>query len=525
MALSPWQLCFHTDSKCRVRTCNNKRIITSTVFAPYCGYHICSVCLKQKTFFKRGHGEERICHRHSCTHPTCHAPRSKKHPDSPYCTKHACNARSCDQPRQSPAQYCVHHTCRARGCVNGVHPPTPSSHLPDVGEAETDELRKQHYCPGHQPCQARGCHSLAFQDVSHRAGKYCFRHHCGAVAGCAGQRVDVGGGGEGTASACRDHTCALYPACSKPRVDVEGGLFCKSHECAEGGCRKQRYDSGRTGVVGVGVGAGVRRGLGGGGGGGGKMGKGVWCADHMCMAALTRQEDCPNRREGTPANPVYCADHELCEEVGCMAFCAVRGRGVRSARCEEHLKSKCAFPSCTLDAEGNAAACRYHVCRANGCITMLAQTITPTSARTSLFCDVHRCVESECVNPRLTTTTTTTTINTTAAIPAAATLPPCSGGNVYCAEHVHQRRMGLGVGFSSGLCPCSGGGCRHTFGTRYGGACCRTHGGSSGDDDDDSDDDDTITDRGGSSGAGVGLDIGPCFGCGGGGKCSQCVKC
>ncbi|KAI0901316.1 hypothetical protein F4806DRAFT_492206 [Annulohypoxylon nitens] len=524
MALSPWQLCFHTDLKCRVRSCNNKRIINNAVFSPYCRHHVCTVCLKQKTGIKRGHGEERICRHHSCTHPTCHSPRSKKHINTTYCLKHACNIRTCDQPRHGPGLCCLIHTCRGRGCVNCVHPPSPPD--PFLEPAPTEA----HYCPGHRPCQAPGCSNLAFQDPSHRVGAFCFRHYCAAAAGCEGQRVDpeVEGGRAGVsghASACREHTCALYPVCAKPRVDAERGLFCKSHECADAGCRKQRYDSGSTGyssaTIGVGLGSGVRRGPGGGGGGAeGKPGKGIWCADHMCMAALTRQEDCPNRREGTPTNPLYCADHELCEEVGCVAFCAIRGRGMRLERCEEHLKSKCAFPSCPLDAEGNAAACRYHVCRADGCLTMLPPTITPASPRTSLFCDVHRCVESECVNPRLTTTSALPPPPPLAA--AAMTTPPGDGGNMYCAEHVHQRRMGLDLG--AGLCSRHGIGCRHTFEAGYGGGiCCRFHSG--GDDDDDSGDDDTVTNRGRSSSVGVGLDISPCFFCSGTGDCKKCHKC
>lgn len=114
---------------------------------------------------------------------------------------------------------------------------------------------------------------------------------------------------------CRDHTCALYPSCTHPRADPIRGLFCEDHECADTGCRKQKYDSG--GVTGL------------------PSRTGVWCADHMCMAALTRREDCVNRRAGTGTNPLYCADHELCEEAECNNFRAVRGRNRIQARCEE----------------------------------------------------------------------------------------------------------------------------------------------------------------------------------------------
>ncbi|OTA55204.1 hypothetical protein K449DRAFT_388213 [Hypoxylon sp. EC38] len=114
---------------------------------------------------------------------------------------------------------------------------------------------------------------------------------------------------------CRDHTCALYPSCTHPRADPIRGLFCEDHECADPGCRKQKYDSG--GVTGL------------------SSRTGIWCADHMCMAALTRREDCVNRRAGTATNPVYCADHELCEEAECNNFRAVRGRNRIQTRCEE----------------------------------------------------------------------------------------------------------------------------------------------------------------------------------------------
>ncbi|KAI8959543.1 hypothetical protein F5Y11DRAFT_332680 [Daldinia sp. FL1419] len=62
MALSPWQLCFHTDLKCRVRTCSNRRIMGGSSSSLYCRHHACTVCLKFKTCFKRGHGEDKICH-------------------------------------------------------------------------------------------------------------------------------------------------------------------------------------------------------------------------------------------------------------------------------------------------------------------------------------------------------------------------------------------------------------------------------------------------------------------------------
>ncbi|KAI1106475.1 hypothetical protein F4804DRAFT_330268 [Jackrogersella minutella] len=475
MALSPWQLCFHSDLKCRVRTCNNRRIVNTTVLSPYCKHHVCAVCLKQKTCFKRGHGEERICRHHACIHPTCHASRSKKHPGSPFCAKHACNIKGCDQPRHGPGLCCRKHTCRDCLSPHGhASPPFPC--CPLLRSPSPSSSHAEHSCHGHHLCQAHGCESPVFLDPSNRARRFCFRHYCAASPGCEGQRAD---GEEGAASACRDHTCALYPACAKPRADAAHGLFCKSHECADEGCRKQRYDSGRTRR-----GAGAVRGP-----------KGVWCADHMCMAALARQEDCLNRREGTPANPVYCADHELCEEAGCGAFCAVRGRNVKLTRCEEHLKSKCAFPTCTLDAEGGAAACRYHVCRAGGCLaTLLPPPVPAASVATSLFCDTHRCSEPGCPSPRLATTASS----------------PAAEGDAYCVEHVRRMRTGLGL-FT-----------RHRRSCRCGfrgGRCCGRHGGGEDDDDDDSDDaDDTVTDQGdgSSTGVGVGVDVGACFCCDGG---------
>ncbi|KAI8959544.1 hypothetical protein F5Y11DRAFT_350384 [Daldinia sp. FL1419] len=160
------------------------------------------------------------------------------------------------------------------------------------------------YCHGHQVCQADGCESLVFHDISHRPARYCFRHFCAASATCEGQRVE----GEG-AQACRDHSCALYSACSKPRVDITWGLFCEDHECADPPCRKQTYN------------------------GGGDTGS-TWCADHMCMAALLRQADCANRREGTVMNPLYCPDHGPCAHHAHSGLhpynrCRCRGAGSR----------------------------------------------------------------------------------------------------------------------------------------------------------------------------------------------------
>ncbi|KAI2773697.1 hypothetical protein F4815DRAFT_401627 [Daldinia loculata] len=271
MALSPWQLCFHADLKCRVRACSNRRVMGNTASSLYCRHHACTVCLKFKTCLKRGHGEEKICHHHGCALTECKEPRCPKK-SSPYCNKHACSIKDCDQPRQSPGLCCRQHTCHGRGCVNCINNDSSSSPPPGQGPP--------YYCHGHQVCQADGCESLVFHDISHRPAKYCFRHFCAASATCEGQRVE----GDG-AQACRDHSCALHPTCSKPRVDITRGLFCEGHECADPACRKQTYD-----------------------GGGGVAGS-QWCADHMCMAALLRQADCANRREGTAVNPLYCSDH------------------------------------------------------------------------------------------------------------------------------------------------------------------------------------------------------------------------
>ncbi|KAI1471769.1 uncharacterized protein F4812DRAFT_467727 [Daldinia caldariorum] len=286
MALSPWQLCFHADLKCRVRACSNKRIVTgnnaATVSSPYCRQHACTVCLKFKTRFKRGHGEEKICHHHGCALAECKESRCPKK-SSPYCSKHACSVKDCEQPRQSPGLCCRQHTCHGRGCINCIH---PSSSPPSPLSTGRDP---PYYCHGHQICQADGgCESLVFHDVSHRPAKYCFRHFCAASAACEGQRVE----GDG-AQACREHSCALHPTCAKPRVDPVRSLFCEDHACADPGCRKQTYEGGT-------------------GGGTGSREGGKWCADHMCLLALLRQADCENRREGTAANPLYCADHGPC---------------------------------------------------------------------------------------------------------------------------------------------------------------------------------------------------------------------
>ncbi|KAI1411249.1 hypothetical protein F5Y13DRAFT_201457 [Hypoxylon sp. FL1857] len=497
MSLSPWQLCFHADLKCRVRHCNNKRIISNTTSSPYCRHHCCTVCLKVKTCFKRGHGNERICHHHGCAHENCREPRSKKHPNSPYCARHACGVKDCDRPRDGPGLCCKKHTCQNRNCVNCVNGDSSSSSSSSSSSRSSGSHR---YCHGHQVCEVDECERFVFLDTSNRAAKYCFHHYCAPSQGCGGQRVE----GEG-ALGCRDHTCALYPSCTKARVDPVGGLFCEDHECADTNCRKQKYDSG--GATGT------------------EAKTGIWCADHMCMAALTRREDCVNRRQGTATNPVYCADHELCEEAECNNFRAVRGRNKMQTRCEEHLLTKCAFPTCPLDAANGAASCRYHTCRTGGCLATLS---TNPSASTSLFCDAHRCSEPGCPNPRSATTTTPT-----------ATAPSSLPG-AYCVEHVYINRFGLGR--------CSHHHIPHRAGRHGGGWRCGCGGGGGhGDDDDDDDDsdcngDDNVSDHGdgcggggcGDGSVGVGVDIDACFYCGGIGDCGnagkkkhccKCVKC
>ncbi|OTA95179.1 hypothetical protein M434DRAFT_29213 [Hypoxylon sp. CO27-5] len=496
MSLSPWQLCFHADLKCRVRHCNNKRIINNTTSSPYCRHHCCTVCLKLKTCFKRGHGHEGICHHHGCIYENCREPRSKKHPNSPYCANHACSVKDCNKPRDGPGVCCKKHTCQNRNCINCAN--GDSSH-----SSRSHSSGPHRYCHGHQVCEVEDCEQFVFLDASNRAARYCFRHYCAPSPGCGGQRVE----GEG-ASGCRDHTCALYPSCTHPRADPIHGLFCEDHECADPGCRKQKYDSG-----------GVITGL--------RSRTGIWCADHMCMAALTRREDCVNRRAGTATNPIYCADHELCEEAECNNFRAVRGRNRLQTRCEEHLLTKCAFPTCLLDAENGAASCRYHTCRASGCLATLPSL---SAVSTSLFCDAHRCSEPGCANPRSTTTTTPTST-------------PLGGGDAagaYCVEHGYINRLGLG----SGRCRYHHRGHRHGFGGGgggggfcgwHGGCGCGCGGGGGGDDDDDDDSDDEDSDHddgcggddgsgGNSSSIGVGVDMKACFHCGGIGDCGSRSK-
>ncbi|KAI0181607.1 hypothetical protein GGR52DRAFT_567826 [Hypoxylon sp. FL1284] len=365
MALSPWQLCFQADLKCRARACSNRRITSGAGGSPYCRYHVCTVCLKLRTCFKRGHGEEKICHHpDGCIHGDCKEPRDRKNgSSSPYCSKHGCTVAGCDQPRHGSGRCCRRHTCRGKGCVNCIVPRDNGGRLSPSSSSSSSSSSPHHYCPGHRVCDAPGCASFALLDAAcHRAARFCHRHYCGAAAACAEQRVDGP-----DADACREHTCALYPACGLPRAAAAAhGLFCAEHECSEPGCVRQRYESG--------------------GGGGGGDGGGPWCADHMCMAALTRQEDCDARREGSAANPLHCADHEPCEVSGCGQFRAVRGRGSRLSRCEDHLvgKAKCAVPHCALGVEGG--------------ITAFASSmlLPPPPA----FCDAHRCAEVGCASPR-----------------------------------------------------------------------------------------------------------------------------
>ncbi|KAI2611511.1 uncharacterized protein GGS25DRAFT_519820 [Hypoxylon fragiforme] len=419
MALSPWQLCFHADLKCSVSACTNKRIIGNSVSSQYCRHHVCAVCLKSGAHFKRGHGEDRICHHHGCAHHDCKEPRSKK--GSAYCVKHACHVKDCDRPRHAPGRCCKRHTCRGRGCVNCVDSPSSSSSSADDDDDDDDDgdddnhgdarkKNKSRYCHGHQVCRARACTALVFLDASNRAARFCYRHFCSSPSSpCDRQRVP----GD-AALACRDHSCALYPACVKPRAGGggggDGGLFCEDHECEDGGCRRQRYGAAAGGAA------------------------TTWCADHMCMAALARREECGNRREGTATNPVYCAEHEPCKESGCVGFRAARGRNARWEVCEEHLKTKCVFPTCTLDATDGAAACQYHVCRVPGCLITLSSSSSSAAATTStsLYCDGHRCIELGCPNRRVGTTAA-------AAATATATATASSGGDVvdgaYCLEH------------------------------------------------------------------------------------------
>ncbi|KAL7624151.1 hypothetical protein AAE478_005708 [Parahypoxylon ruwenzoriense] len=449
MALSPWQLCFHTDLKCRARGCNNRRVVIADVASlPFCRQHACSAVFRGKSCLRRGHGEQRLCSHHSSIHNN--PKKCTCSPPPPHCPKYTCGIKDCDHPRRGPGSCCPKHTCQAEGCVNCV----------DGHNAKTSSKGKQpegrcHHCRGHHHhpvCQADGCESLVFLDVANRAGKYCYRHFCPVPVppsnpltttptpesntdggGCSGQRVDGAG-----ASACRDHTCALYPLCVKPRADAARGLFCADHECKDRACRRQRYDGGSACPLGDARGAPAIILPG--------AGRGPWCVDHMCVAALSRREDCGSRREGTPQNPLFCADHEPCGEAGCDAFRAFKGRE-RQDRCEEHLKSKCAFPSCpldaTADARGNALpACRYHACRHVGCMAVLS-----SESPSSLYCDAHRCRESACPNPRA----------------AAAAAAEAEAGEItagFCVEHQRVRafrgpgvrgRGGGGVNFFCGM--------------------------------------------------------------------------
>ncbi|KAI4870535.1 hypothetical protein F4820DRAFT_442824 [Hypoxylon rubiginosum] len=527
MSLSPWQLCFQADLKCRVKACSNRRIVGGAGDSPYCRYHVCTVCFKFRTCSssKRGHGEEKICHHHGCIHHDCKEPRSSsKKGSSPYCSKHGCNVKGCDQPRHGHGRCCKRHTCRGRGCVNCTvyhhhdDGPDDDDGGDDGGSSDNSNSNPSSsssspptYCRGHQVCDVRGCESFVLLDEAcHRAARFCHRHFCAASPRCAQARVDGAGASVNGGGACRDHSCGLYPACAKPRADIARSLFCKEHECREGGCVKQRYESG----------GGDGMTMTGGGGGGG----GPWCADHMCMAALARREDCEARREGSARNPVFCADHEPCEETGCGEFRAVRGRGARLARCEEHLAAKpakCAVPHCALDAEGGGAvACRLHVCHVVGCLAT-------ASALSTLFCDAHRCAEAGCANSHVAAAAMTSPAQPPAGGGMAAGFGSGGGGGgmYYCVEHSFRLQMRQQHPHRHRHCRSSNN-CRHETpfgGDGFCGTCsCGRHGSDGSDDDDDDDgcSDNTVTDHGGSSGGGGGgggsveVEIGGCFCCG-----------
>ncbi|KAI1389013.1 uncharacterized protein F4822DRAFT_266132 [Hypoxylon trugodes] len=241
----------------------------------------------------------------------------------------------------------------------------------------------------------------------------------------------------------------------------------------------------------------------------------------------------------------------------------MKGRGERSRRCEEHLTTKCTFPTCTLLTLPSATACQYHVCRAIGCLVTLSPALfssTPTIpspnfplqfpttatnpavalAPSSPFCDAHRCIEPGCNNPSLnaiTTTTIPTTSTTTAGVAGLG------GGGMYCIEHAHRlnHRHTYRHGHPHRTC-------RHHHGLCFrasAGGGCGWPGDSGGgsDSSDDSDGDDTVTDHGdecggggggdgGGGGGAISVDLGTCVHCAGGGsdcgshgKKKSCHKC
>ncbi|OTB01032.1 hypothetical protein M426DRAFT_14887 [Hypoxylon sp. CI-4A] len=297
MSLSPWQLCFHADLKCRVKACNNKRFIGDSASSPYCRHHACTVCFRFKMCARRGHGEDGLCNHHGCIQTHCKEPRSKRHANSPYCPRHACTIKDCDQPRHNNHHggglCCKKHTCQNANCSNCIDP-SSSSCTSSSTSTSTSTSSTNQFCPTHQTCQAPTCTAPLFRDPSHLAAKFCYRHHCAAAPECANQRVEGASSSSSSttsATACRNHTCALYPTCAaaaarRDAASSRHGLFCADHECADDGCRRQTYADAK------------------------------WCAEHMCMAALTRREDCGSRREGSPGNPLFCADHLVCEVAG-----------------------------------------------------------------------------------------------------------------------------------------------------------------------------------------------------------------
>ncbi|KAI0010497.1 hypothetical protein F4779DRAFT_616465 [Xylariaceae sp. FL0662B] len=362
--LTPWQLCFQKDLKCRARGCTNKRILCSAASSPYCKQHVCAVYHRSKNCLKRGRGDQNLCDHHGCIHGDCMEPRAHRPPDrnnnnnSPYCARHRCADEGCDQRREEPGLGCRRHTCHDRNCANFV-------------PGHEDPKGAQNYCDGHRVCQARACRAAVFNHASNPAGKYCFEHFCDGAGTGAGQgwwwcdRERVAGG-PADARACREHSCRAFPGCAKPRAAGGGprALYCADHECAHPGCRRQRHDGdGRS--------------------------PSPWCPAHMCLAAFAGRADCVGPREATPDNPLHCADHRPCEVPGCGAFRARPGQ----SKCEDHLRPKCTFPACARDAEDGTDVCRHHVCRFGGC--------QAPAEPTALVCAAHKCGEPGCPNPRM----------------------------------------------------------------------------------------------------------------------------
>ncbi|KAI8630939.1 hypothetical protein F5Y19DRAFT_40705 [Xylariaceae sp. FL1651] len=340
---------------CRAETRSIRYVHGQSMKTSYCTRHLCNLWRAEEMCCERRSRGESYCTKHACQYLDCKERRRDIVNSGRFCWNHSCRSPECEQVASYRHGYlCPDHACRASGCDRVV-----------PGTNDPAKAKQDNFCDIHRCCQLDNCMNPIYTLTTNAARKFCAHHYCDVGETCGKPRV-----GGTDAKACPDHTCRLFtaqPSCCKPKTNING-MYCGDHECKENNCLTLKYHATD------------------------------WCSQHLCMAALTHQRQCNNRRDGIPDNRDYCKDHKKCTVSGCDDYGAVVNN-VKQDKCDNHSKPSCQTSGCDKTAEnpkGGPMYCDRHTCAFHQCAMGV---IGPPL----VFCVMHKCHSPGCLQARVVT--------------------------------------------------------------------------------------------------------------------------